>query len=119
MNCFDFDGVVSLGINPGPNDVIITGRTVEECDVVYQHLFSRNIFIPVYFNPISLAKRTTGTIESRTCSGKHKAAILSLFKANGMVVDKFFEDDEIQIAEISKVHPDLPIVHVVSSLVVK
>ena len=27
---FDFDGVISLGITPGKEDVIITGRCIDE-----------------------------------------------------------------------------------------
>jgi len=116
INAFDFDGVVSLGINPAKNDVIITGRTFDEAEFVNSVLLSRGIKNAVYFNPIWNYARGTFTHESRKCSGKHKATILSLLKKNGVKVSKFFEDDEIQIKEIKKAHPNLNVIHVVQKL---
>lgn len=113
INCFDFDGVISLGIYPGPKDVIITGRSFEEAGYIYDILRTRNINCAVYFNTMHKEGRT------RQDSGIHKASIVSLLKKNGVIISKFFEDDEIQIKELKKVHPNLPIVHVKSNLVEK
>lgn len=113
INAFDFDGVISLGINPGPKDVIISGRSFEEASYVNKILKDRGIYNAVYFNTMFKEGR------KRADSGKHKAHILSTLMSNGVVIDKFFEDDEIQIKEIKKVHPGLPVVHIKSNLVEK
>jgi len=119
MNGFDFDGVVSIGICPGPEDIIITGRSFDEALYVNGILKERGILNAVYFNPITREKRKTGTTSSRKNSGQHKATVIKMLEENGVILDKFFEDDEIQIDEIKKVHSKLKIVHVVSDLVVK
>lgn len=113
INAFDFDGVISLGIYPGPKDIIISGRSYEEASYVNSLLKERGIFNAVYFNTMPKEGR------KRSDSGKHKANILSILISNGVIIDKFFEDDEVQINEIKKIHPKLPIVHVVSNLVEK
>lgn len=110
---FDFDGVISIGINPGPNDIIITGRSFEEAHYVYDVLAERGLKNPVYFNTMRKEGR------KREDSGVHKADIIQLLEHNGIKLEKFFEDDPIQIAEIKAVHPDLPIVHVSHDLVEK
>ena len=117
MNIFDFDGVVSVGVYPGPDDIIITGRTIEEAAIVAAYLTPREIFCPVYFNPITLADRTTGTDRSRTCSGNHKAAIISMLKENGVPIGNVFEDDILQLDILRKIHPDLNYVWLVHELV--
>ena len=113
INAFDFDGVISLGICPGKNDIIITGRSFEESEYVYSVLRERNINNAVYFNTMFKEGR------KRSDSGVHKANILAILISNGVIIDKFFEDDEVQIKEIRKRHPELPIVHVKSNLVEK
>lgn len=113
INAFDFDGVISLGICPGPKDIIISGRSYEEAAYVNNILKERGIYNAVYFNTMKKEGR------SRNDSGKHKANILSILMSNGVIIDKFFEDDEVQIKEIKKVHPNLPVVHVKSDLVEK
>lgn len=119
MNGFDFDGVISIGIHPGPYDVIITGRTLEEKEHVQDILKSRGIDCPIYFNPVTLEFRGTGTDHSRRCSGKHKGHTLLSFKLKNNPIDVFFEDDEVQIEEILKLVPDQKIAHIVSDLVIK
>lgn len=113
INGFDFDGVISLGIYPGPKDVIISGRSYEEAPYVNKILKERGIYNAVYFNTMAKEGR------KRSDSGKHKAHILSTLISNGVIIDKFFEDDEIQIKEIQKVHKNLPVVHIKSDLVEK
>lgn len=121
MNGFDFDGVINFsgnsGIYPGPGDIIITGRSFDEAHYVNGILKERGITNAVYFNPMTTEKRQTGTETSRKNSGRHKAVIIKLFENHGIFLDKFFEDDELQIAEIKKLHPALKIVHVVSDTV--
>jgi len=119
INGYDFDGVVSIGITPTDQDIIITGRSFDEAHIVNKILRERNINCAVYYNPISTNDRETGTEKSRKCSGKHKAEIIYLLKKNGVVLNKFFEDDDIQIKEIKNMHPTLNIVHLVHDLVTK
>jgi hypothetical protein len=119
MNGWDFDGVISIGIYPGPADIIITGRSFDEAHYVNGILKERGITNAVYFNPMTKKSRQTGTITSRENSGRHKATVIKMLQDNEVELNIFFEDDEIQIEEIRKVHPKLKIVHLVHDLVVK
>lgn len=122
MNIFayDFDGVVSLGIRPRfSDDVIITGRCQEEADYVFEKLSEMGISTNVYFNQMTLQERGNHTVEARILSGRHKARTIYNLKEEGINVVRFFDDDEVQIAVIKQWHPELEIVHVVSTLVEK
>lgn len=99
FNTFDIDGVIYInkeigGIYPGPNDIIITGRSYEEAPETYKMLESRGIFNLVFFNPLKYEDKT------RQSSGIHKSTIINMFKENGFSIGVHFEDDEIQAAEI-------------------
>ena len=113
INGFDFDGVISLGIYPGPKDIIISGRSFEEAAYVNNILKARDIYNAVYFNMMPKEGR------KRSDSGIHKANVLAILMSNGVKIDKFFEDDEVQVKEIKKRHPNLPVVHIKSNLVEK
>ena len=57
INGFDIDGVIHLGngicgVRPGPNDVIITGRSYEEEPETKAFLLRNGIKNKVYFNPL-------------------------------------------------------------------
>lgn len=120
INGYDFDGVVSVGINPSSNrDVIITGRCIDEQDYVRNILNARGITNEVYFNPMTLAERGNHTVEARTFSGKHKAKTIKELKEIGINVSRFFEDDKIQYDIIKESHNKIDIVHIVSNLVTK
>jgi hypothetical protein len=120
VNGYDFDGVVSVGINPSSNrDVIITGRCIDEQDYVRNILDARGITNEVYFNPMTLAERGNHTVEARTFSGKHKAKTIKELKEIGITVSRFFEDDKIQYDIIKESHNKIDIVHIVSNLVTK
>jgi hypothetical protein len=46
INSYDIDGVINLGgdykgLRPGPNDIIITGRSYEEADYTWAWLHRR------------------------------------------------------------------------------
>lgn len=115
---YDFDGVISIGINPrSKEDVIITGRCIDEKNKVLNELRKRKISNKVYFNPMTLEERGNHTEQARTYSGLHKAKTISSLKANGINIIRFFEDDEIQMEIIKKQHPDLEIVYIISNLV--
>lgn len=111
VNMWDYDGVVREGAVPGEYDVIITGRTFEEAPIVFAELQERGITnVPIYFNPIHLKDRQNHNEFARRKSGKHKAAIISLLKANDVNLGIFSEDDPIQAEEILAVHPEIEIV---------
>ena len=118
VNTYDIDGVINMGrvldgLYPSPNDIIITGRSYEETDETLRMLRARGINNIVFFNPLPFDEK------SRVTSGQHKAKVISELIEEGWQIGIHFEDDEIQIEEIRKKHPDLPIVHVKSDLVEK
>ena len=102
VNGFDIDGVIHLGngvcgVRPGPNDVIITGRSHEEEPETKAFLHRHGIKNEVYFNPLPFK------VKSRKSSGIHKARTLQWLKEVKTIdVQFFFEDDEVQKAEIEK-----------------
>lgn len=115
MYGYDFDGVISIGIRPrNENDVIITGRCIDETHCVLPFLKEHGINNTVYFNNITLKQRGTHTVEARTLSAEHKVKIIGQ-----LGVTRFFDDDELQIEIIKRHHPDIEIIHVKSNLVEK
>jgi|TARA_R100000084_G_C4609402_1_gene127266 hypothetical protein len=102
INGFDIDGVIHLGngvcgVRPGPNDVIITGRSYEEEPETKAFLHRHGIKNRVYFNPLPFEEK------SRQSSGAHKARTLKFLKhEEGIEVQFFFEDDVIQKEEIEE-----------------
>lgn len=120
ISTFDIDGVITVGIYPGPNDVIITGRSFEEAPETYAMLRSKGINNPVYFNPLPFDKK------DRKSSGVHKGMVIELLVRAGNKVNVHFEDDEIQKEEI-EAHLDakffgnnpVTVVHIVHSLTEK
>ena len=117
---YDFDGVISIGVNPRSQcDVIITGRCVDEKDYVYKILEERGIENTVYFNPMTLAERGNHTLKARRYSGNHKAKAIAKLKESGVNITRFFEDDPVQMKCILRDHKNLDIVHIKSELVEK
>jgi hypothetical protein len=95
INAYDIDGVIYMGPNlngvtPGPNDVIITGRSYEESVETLAMLNKRGITNPVFFNCRRFDDKT------RETSGEHKATTLNRLFDNGVEVGIFFEDDPVQ-----------------------
>jgi hypothetical protein len=118
MNSFDIDGVIYIrkgliGVRPGPDDVIITGRSFEEEAETRQMLHDAGIHNPVFFNPLKFDQK------SRAGSGVHKANTLNRLKDDGYDIQIHFEDDPIQIAEIKKHAPWVNIVHLDHDLTYK
>lgn len=115
VNSFDIDGVIDLegrpGVYPGPNDVIITGRSYEEAQETLEMLEKMGINNTVCFNPLPFNQKT------RVTSGKHKARILNELALKGVIVAVHFEDDEVQVTEISRLAPQVVVVHLRHSLV--
>lgn len=100
VNSYDIDGVITVGITPRPEDIIITGRSYEEAKETLEYLHSRGIYNQVFFNPIEYSKKT------RESSGEHKARILEALKG---MVGKHFEDDIIQKQKIEEI-VDTPVI---------
>ena len=117
---YDFDGVVSLGIRPRHySDIIITGRCYDEWKKVQAMLLRLRIENKIYYNPMSYAERGDHTLKARRHSGNHKANKIEELKKENIIVERFFEDDPVQLKIIQKAHPELEIVHIVSKLVKK
>lgn len=112
INSYDLDGVISIGLTPRPEDLIITGRSFEEAPETYKYLHKRGIYNAVYFSPVVFENKT------RKKSGIHKATILEYLINAKNDIAVHFEDDEVQKAEIEKV-VNIPIVHIVHDLTEK
>jgi len=109
INSFDIDGVIYMGdaftgVFPGPDDIIITGRSFEEADVTNKMLESRGIANKVYMNPLTFDQK------SRKSSGQHKGRTLFYLEEMGYRFGIHFEDDPIQAEEIRKIMPHINIV---------
>ena len=116
---YDIDGVINLdelgcGIRPSSiDDIIITGRSIEEKPETIEWLHDQGIYNIVHFNPIPFDEK------SRQSSGIHKGNTLNRLRDAGHIIHIHFEDDEVQIAEIEKLCPWISIIHVKSDLVEK
>ena len=113
INAFDCDGVITVGIYPGPDDVIITGRSYDERPETEQMLAKKGIKNLVHYNQLPYDEKT------RTSSGVHKAQTLRVLKSNGVIVENFFEDDPVQWKIIEESCPWVNVVHVVHDLTEK
>lgn len=118
MNSFDIDGVIYIrkgliGVRPGPDDVIITGRSFEEEPETKAMLEEAGIHNQVYYNSLKFDQK------SRESSGVHKANTLNRLKDDGYDIQIHFEDDPIQIEEIKKLAPWVNIVHLDHDLTYK
>lgn len=103
INVFDFDGVTSIGLLPSPNDIIVTGRPLDEAPVVLSFLAKRGIMVPVCFYPGTLQERGKGgTMISRENSAKHKVQTIVSLTCGGFLVKRIFEDDPIQVAYLQE-----------------
>ena len=118
INSFDIDGVITIGIYPGPDDVIITGRSFEETPETLAMLESRGISNKVFFNTLCFNEKT------RLSSGTHKGNTLKKLISSGVNIGCHMEDDEIQKAEIERVLTEagistVTVVHIVHNLTEK
>ena len=118
INSFDIDGVIYMGeyggVYPGPSDIIITGRSIDEMKATYQMLEKKGIKNEVFFNPIPFDQK------SRESSGHHKAEILNMLRiCKGVNIGIHFEDDPIQAAVIREKAPHVQVVLLQHDLVEK
>ncbi len=119
INTFDIDGVIFMGdeftgVWPGPEDIIITGRSITQSDETLSMLRERGIFNQVYFNPL----RRSDPEYSREASGEWKAKVLRMLQIC-YDIGIHFEDDPIQIEKIQQAKLDINIVHLHHTLTVK
>jgi len=117
ISTFDIDGVIyfgedSPGVYPGPEDIIITGRSWEEKTKTEEWCSRFGIHNRIYFSKVPVALRT------REISGYHKAVTL-LELSRTMKIIRHFEDDPIQKAIIEAIVPTVPVIHLVHELTTK
>tara|TARA_B100000212_G_scaffold341739_1_gene325863 strand:- start:4498 stop:4947 length:450 start_codon:yes stop_codon:yes gene_type:complete len=117
INSFDIDGVIYMGkyggVFPGPQDIIITGRSKEEEPETSAMLLSKGISNKVYMNPTAFDNK------SREDSGRHKGRTLFYLEEIGMRFGIHFEDDPVQAEIIRKMMPHINVVLLQHELVEK
>jgi len=118
INSFDIDGVIYMGediggVYPGPDDIIITGRSVEEEVETMTMLRKKGIHNKIYMNPLPFDQK------SRESSGRHKGMTMYYLEQTGINIKCHFEDDPIQAAEIAKIMPSVQLVMINSDFVEK
>lgn len=100
INTFDIDGVIFMGtydgVYPGPGDLIITGRSIEEAKATLEMLHRKGIYNQVFFNPLQFHQKT------RQSSGLHKAMVINALFESGYKIAIHYEDDPIQAEVIRK-----------------
>lgn len=94
---YDIDGVLTTGIKPVGNYVIISGRTFKEYDDFAK---KAALIAPVYIRGI-------GLYGDRIHAGNFKASIINL-----LGVEEFYEDDDIQINIITQNCPGCKVLKV-------
>lgn len=113
---YDFDGTLTTGrFNPDPkSSIILTGRCIDECHIVYKKCKELNLpDLPIFFNPLILEMRGDYCEEARIKSAYHKVKVLNDLSEIYNVTH--FEDDPIQISIISSMCKMVCIVTVPSS----
>lgn len=103
LSIIDYDGTFTVGIIPMKNDIIITGRCIDEATEVLNIIHHKSsIGAVTYFNPIFLKDRGNHTEYSRTSAAVHKCNTITQLYQNSVEIEKIFEDDPLQI-EIMKI----------------
>lgn len=118
INSYDIDGVIYMGehmdgLRPGPNDIVITGRSVESREETERMLLSKGITNPLYMN------NKSKSWNDREQSGFHKGWTLFHLEQIGYRFNIHYDDDPIQIEKIKEMMPHIKIVHVNHDLVPK
>jgi len=117
LNSFDIDGVIFMGdydgVYPGKDDIIITGRSIEEEPETLAMLKSKGITNKVHFNP------TPFDHKSREDSGRHKGRTLFYLEEIGHRFGIHYEDDPVQAEIIRKMMPHINVVLLQHELVEK
>lgn len=98
---YDIDGVITKGIRPERDAVIVSGRSWQEAPETYKMLHDRGIFNAVYFNPIPFEGKTLDN------GAMWKAIMVDL-----MCIDEFYEDD-VRQAQLIKLKNPETIIHLI------
>lgn len=109
MNIFDLDGVITIGIMPTRNDLIITGRSIDEKPETEKFLKRLGLDNQVFYNPIPYDKKT------RESSAIFKVEKIKELRQSGFNLDVIFEDDPIQ-ADVIESLVDIDIVRIIHNL---
>jgi len=117
LNSFDIDGVIFMdkydGVYPGKEDIIITGRSIEEQSETEAMLKSKGITNQVFFNQTPFDQKT------RESSGRHKGQTLFYLEEIGYRFGIHYEDDPVQAEIIRKMMPHINVVLLQHELVEK
>ena len=117
INSYDIDGVIYMGkydgLRPGPDDIIITGRSVCTEEETKKMLLEKGITNPLYMNE----KRED--YNNREQSAFHKAWTLFHLEQLGYHFGIHYDDDMVQIKKINEMMPHINCVHVKHELVPK
>ena len=119
INSYDIDGVINMGedykgLRPGPNDIIITGRSApDEGDYTRKWLHKKALYNILLMNPVKFDEKT------RQNAGEHKAKSINNLWDIGVEVQLHFEDDPIQADIIEKNCPRVKVVRICHDLVEK
>jgi len=98
FQAYDYDGVVSAGIQIEKGAPIITSRTIDEIEKIDVEIRKNH---PIYFNPVSLNEKT---LEQEI---RWKSQMI-----NSLGVDEYFEDTPEVILGLKKLSPNCNIINV-------
>lgn len=113
MNGYDIDGVITIGLLPQKNDIIISGRSTDELPETKKLMEMLHLDNELFLNPIPFEQKT------REKSGYFKVGMLTVFKNRNIHIDKYFEDDPVQ-ADIIEKHCDwVSVVRIIHNLTEK
>jgi len=113
MNGYDIDGVITIGLLPQKDDIIISGRSKDELPETIKLIQKLNLDNSFYLNPIPFEQKT------REKSGYFKVGMLNVFKEMKVDIDKYFEDDPVQADIIEKHCTWISVVRIVHNLTEK
>jgi len=98
FQAYDYDGVISAGIQPEKGTPIITNRTIDEVEKIDEEIRKNH---PIYFNPISLNDKTID-----------RAIEWKSFMINKLGVEEYFEDTPEIVVALKKLCPKCHIVNI-------
>tara|TARA_Y100001980_G_C14428822_1_gene217855 strand:+ start:434 stop:838 length:405 start_codon:yes stop_codon:yes gene_type:complete len=117
INSYDIDGVIYMGdydgLRPGPDDIIITGRSINTEKETQKMLLEKGITNPLYMN------FKDEDFNDREQSGFHKGWTLFHLEKMGYHIGIHYDDDKVQIKKINEMMPDIKCVHIKHKLVPK
>jgi hypothetical protein len=99
LNSYDFDGVITVGIIPRKNDMVISDRCVDEMTMVVETCQVLGVrLVDFYLNP--------KPSKSREDAGQHKADMILKLISDGVKLWNHFDDDTVQIKVIENAVED-------------